>query len=133
MSSGFYACLSQPPNNHKQLKSYAAALKADGPVTTIPLPYFVHSIHEGWRKTQAQPSSIHPMEIKVDRAAYADLNIPGPCSSLRSRRIPNQQSCLDTGAQLTTVPVNILTYLGVKEHGYGGGHNWRYFVGIQGH
>ena len=70
VSSGFYACLSQPPSNHKQLKSYAAALKADGPVTTIPLPHFVHSIHEGWRKAQAQPSPIHPMEIKVDRAAY---------------------------------------------------------------
>ena len=111
VSSGLYACLSQPPNN----QSYAAALKADGPVTTIPLPHFVHSIHEGLKKIQAQPSPIHPMEVKVDRAAYADLNIPGPCSSLRSRRIPNPQSCLDTGAQLTTVPVNILTYLGVKE------------------
>ena len=114
-SANFYAMQSEVPTNHIQLKSYAAALKADGPVTTIPLPHMVHSIHAGWLQSQAQPSPCHPLEIKLDRAAYADLHLPIPIFSLRPRRIRSQQSCMDTGAQLVTVPVSILSYLGVRE------------------
>lgn len=100
VSNTFYALQTTLPTNHTQLRSYAAALKMDGPVTTIPLPHFVHDVHEGWRKTQAKPSPTHPMEIEIDRAAYSDLNISLPHPSLRFRRIPAQQSCLDTGALL---------------------------------
>ena len=114
VSNNFYALQTTPPTNLSHLKSYAAVLRMDGPVTTIPLPHVVHNVHEGWRKTQAKPSPTHAMEIKIDRAAYTDLNIPLPQHSLRFRKIPSQQSCLDTGAQLTTIPVNMLPYLGVK-------------------
>ena len=114
-SASFYAIQSEVPTNHTQLTSYAAALRADGPVTTIPLPHMVHSIHAGWLQTQAQPSPTHPLEIKIDRAAYSTLHLPVPKSSLRPGRVKSQQSCLDTGAQLVTVPISLLTHLGVKE------------------
>ena len=112
--SSFYAMQSVAPTNHTHLSSYAAALKQAGPVTTIPLPHCVHSLHAGWLLTPARPSPTHPLEIKVDRAAYASLHLSVPKSSLKPSRIKSQQSCLDTGAQLTTVPVSILSALNIK-------------------
>ena len=114
-SASFYAMLSEVPTGHTQLISYAAALKADGPVTTIPLPHMVHSIHTGWFNQPAQRSPTHPLSIKIDRAAYSTLNIPVPKSSLKPRQIKTQQCCLDSGAQLVTVPASLLGHLGVKE------------------
>merc|ERR1719154_924806 len=74
-SAAFYAMQVSPPTCHEDLITYAAALRQDGPVTTIPLPHMVHSIHEGWLKAQAQPSPTHPLAIKVDREAYSTLNL----------------------------------------------------------
>ena len=113
--NSFYALQTSPPTNHSHLKLFSDSMKESGPVSTIPLPHIVHNIHEGWKKTHPKPSPIHPLAIKIDTAAYSDLNIPVPRTSLRSRKIPSQQSCLDTGAQLTTIPASMLLNLGVKE------------------
>ena len=89
-SASFYAIQSEVPTNHTQLTSYAASLRADGPVTTIPLPHMVHSIHAGWLQTQAQPSPTHPLEIKIDRAAYSTFLSPSPLSDLGESSLNNR-------------------------------------------
>ena len=111
----FYAMQTTTPSSHKDLIPYVAALKTEGPVTTIPLPHVVHSIHAGWLQTKAKSSPTLPLEIKVDKSAYSELGIPVPATSLRSARIKSQLSCADTGAQLFTVPTSILSPLGLKE------------------
>ena len=103
------------PSNQADLIEYVAALRSEGPVTTIPLPHVVHSIHAGWMQSKAQSSPTLPLQIKIDRAAYTDLKLPAPTTSLRSNRIKSQRSCADTGAQLLTVPTSILSPLGMKE------------------
>ena len=54
----FYSMYSEEntelPCNAGDLKPYVAALRECGPVTTIPLPHFVHSSTEGWRKKAAK-------------------------------------------------------------------------------
>ena len=69
----FLAMQTTAPSSYTDLLSYAAVLKAEGPVTTIPLPHVVHSIHEGWVRTKAQASPTLPLEVKLDRAAYTPL------------------------------------------------------------
>ena len=44
-SAAFYAMQTEPPVKYNQLYPYIAALKQEGPVTTIPLPHLVHSRH----------------------------------------------------------------------------------------
>ena len=111
----FYAMQTTAPSTKADLIPYVAALRSEGPVTTIPLPHVVHSIHTGWMQSKAQPSPTLPLEIKIDKAAYADLQLPVPTTSLRNSRIKSQRSCADTGAQLFTVPTSILGPLGLKE------------------
>ena len=72
----FYAMQTTAPSTQADLVPYVAALKSEGPVTTIPLPHVVHSIHAGWMQSKAQASPTLPLEIKIDRAAYADLKLP---------------------------------------------------------
>ena len=114
-SHSFYAMVSEVPTNHSQLYSYAAALSSDGPVTTIPLPHMVHSVHHGWVRQDAQSSPTLLLHIKLDREAYSSLRLPVPRSCLRARHIKSHRCCLDTGAQLCTIPVALLALLGLKE------------------
>ena len=111
----FYAMQTTAPSNCADLTLYLAALKAEDPVFTIPLPHVVHTIHSGWLQSRPMPSPTLPLQIKLDRAAYMDLQLPVPTSSLRTSKIKSQRSCADTGAQLLTVPTSILGHLGMKE------------------
>ena len=113
-SAGFYALQTVPPTKSEHLQPYVAALSADGPVTTIPLPHIVHTAHAGWVTQAAQPSPTLLLSVKVDRADYSSLRLPLPRSSLKAARSKQQRCCADSGAQLTTVPMSILSYLGVQ-------------------
>ena len=114
-SARFYAMQASAPSTYHHLVPYISALGTAGPVTTIPLPHVVHSIHTGWMRKQAKPSPTLPLDICVDRAAYSELCIPAPTTSLRSRKLRSQRSCADTGAQLFTIPTSILSQLGGKQ------------------
>ena len=113
-SNSFYAMVTEVPTDHTHLYAYAAALSADGPVTTIPLPHMVHSVHHGWARQDAQSSPTLLLTIKLDREAYSNLRIRVPRSSLRARHIKSQRCCLDSGAQLVTIPVALLAHLGLR-------------------
>ena len=113
-SAGFYAMQTVAPTSSEQLSPYIAALRADGPVTTVPLPHLVHTVHAGWLVQAAQPSPNLLLDVKIDRSAYGSLCLPVPRTSLRPTRSKQQRSCADSGAQLTTVPITLLTYLGVS-------------------
>ena len=114
-SAAFYAMQTEVPSRYTQLQPFIAILQQAGPVTTVPLPHLVHSQHAGWLKQAAMPSPTVPVNIKVDRSAYADLRLPVPRTALKPTRIKGIHSCADTGAQLTTVPAGILTHLGIKQ------------------
>ena len=114
-ASGFYAMVTTAPTNHSHLHAYTAALGMEGPVTTVPLPHMVHTVHHGWSKQAAQASPTLLLTIKLDREAYNSLHLPIPSSSLRARHIKSQRSCMDSGAQLVTIPVTLLTLLGLRE------------------
>ena len=114
-SAEFYAMQTKAPSNHADLALYLAALKAEGPVFTIPLPHVVHTIQSGWLQSRPMSSPTLPLQIRLDRAAYIDLQLPVPTSSLRTSKLKLQRSCADTGAQLLTVPTSILGHLGIRE------------------
>ena len=54
------------PSTYHHLVPYISALGTAGPVTTIPLPHVVHSIHTGWMRKQAKPSPTLPLDICVE-------------------------------------------------------------------
>lgn len=93
-TAGFYAMQTTAPSSSTDLMPYMATLKTEGPVTTIPLPHVVHSIHAGWLQTKAKPSPTLPLEIKEDKAAYSELHIPAPPTSPRGRSSNNQSTQL---------------------------------------
>ena len=51
---------------------------ASSPINTIPLPHHVHSHIHGWLQTKPDLSPTHPMEVTLDRQAYAELCVPLP-------------------------------------------------------
>ena len=53
-----------PLRAREHLQPYVAAISADGPVTTIPLPHIVHTAHAGWVTQAAQPSPTLLLELK---------------------------------------------------------------------
>jgi len=112
-SAAFYATQSVVPTSYDQLRPYVASLMQDGPVTTVPLPHMVHSVHKGWSTQPALPSPTVALEARLDRLAYSSLKLPVPRVSLRPTK-SQIRACADTGAQLTTVPLALLSTLGVK-------------------
>ena len=102
------------PTRSDHLRPFVAALSAEGPVTSVPLPHVVHTVHAGWLVRAAQPSPNLLLSIQVERSAYSSLCLPVPRTSLKATRSKQQQCCADTGAQLTTVPLSLLSYLGVQ-------------------
>ena len=88
----------------------------DGPVTTLPLPHYVHDLIEGWIQTKPSPSPTLQVTFSVDRQAYAELTLPMP--KLAAGHHPGRcgpiPSVCDTGAQLTVIPQSLLSTLRVK-------------------
>ena len=48
------------------------------------------------------------VNVRIDRAAYADLKLPVPRSALKPTCAKQVHSCADTGAQLTTIPFSLV-------------------------
>ena len=113
-SANFYAMQTTCPTTFEQLRPFVGYLSQEGPVTTIPLPHLVHSQVTGWVSQPALPSPTVSVDIRIDKPAYTSLKIPVPKSSLRTTKARNVCSCADTGAQLTTIPVSLLSSLGVQ-------------------
>ena len=107
-SAAFYAMQTDPPTKSEHLQPYLAALSADGPVTTIPLPHFVHTVHAGWLARAAQPSPTLPLTVSLDKGAYSTVSLPMPTTLLKTPRVKSLTCCADSGAQLTTVPMSIV-------------------------
>ena len=80
-SPEFYAMVSSTPNTYGQ--PLIASLGQTGPVKTVPIPHIVHTQHKGWLQQPARPSPTVPMDIKIDRAAYVDLELPVPRSAIK--------------------------------------------------
>ena len=110
------------PTGFGDLRTILATLQhnhhSQGPITTIPIPHHVHDIISGWHATKPANSPTTPLQICLDRKAYTELSVPIPrMHHNRSKpgRCDNKQCVLDTGAQLTVVPISLLHSLGIKE------------------
>ena len=90
---------------------------SNGPVTTIPLPHYVHDLVEGWLQRKPQDSPTILAKFSVDRKGYSELTLPMP--KFRSGHAPgrsdNKLSVSDTGAQLTVLPRSLLAEMHVKQ------------------
>ena len=109
-----------PPSSAADLLPIIAAMTkkdASSPINTIPLPHHVHSHIHGWLQTKPDLSLTHPMEVTLDRQAYADLSVPLPRlyhNRHRPGRHSNNPTVMDTGAHLTVGPINLLHHIGVR-------------------
>ena len=86
-------------------------------VNTIPLPHHIHSHVEGWLQTKPSDSPSHPVEINLDKKAYAQLSVPPPSlyhNRHRPGRLANARATFDTGAQISVGPTQLVHHLGVK-------------------
>ena len=109
-----------PPSSAADLLPIIAAMMKDAssPINTIPLPHHVHSHILGWMQVKPDLSPTHPMEVTLDRQAYAELCVPLPRlyhNRHRPGRHSNNPTVMDTGAQLTVGPIQLLHHLGVKK------------------
>lgn len=109
-----------PPSSVADLLPIIASMTekdASSFINTIPLPHHVHSHIHGWLQTKPDLSPTHPMEVTLDRQAYAELCVPLPKlyhNRHRPGRHRNNPTIMDTGAQLTVGPIQLLHHLGVK-------------------
>ena len=88
-----------------------------GPVTTLPLPHYVHDTVSGWHPTRPKDSPTINAQFAVDKHSYAQLGLNPPKHRQAAHnpgRASNQPSVTDTGAQLTVVPHTLLDSLKVK-------------------
>ena len=106
------------PTSVEDLTSLVSHLRQaqDGPVTTLPLPHYVHDVVAGWNMDKPKPSPSLSVQFTLDRQAYGELSLPVPRLSAgahpgRSDMVP---SVCDTGAQLTVVPHSLLRDMHVK-------------------
>ena len=100
----------QPPASALDLLPILANIRASSStsrVNTIPLPHHVHSHVQGWLQTKPSDSPSHPVEITLDRRAYAQLSVPPPSlyhNRHRPGRLSNTGAVFDTGAQISVGP-----------------------------
>ena len=109
-----------PPSSAKDLLpviAFISRTSPGSPISSIPLPHQVHSYVKGWLQTKPEVSPTHPMEVSLDRQAYAELSVPLP-KLYHNRHMPgrhrNNPCIMDTGAQITVGPTHLLHHLGVK-------------------
>ena len=106
------------PSSAGDLRPVIATMRGwgQGPVTTLPLPHHVHDTISGWLPMRPRDSPMIQIQYSVDRAAYADLNLPLPRLSAGhhpGRSTPTSSVC-DTGAQLMVVPQSLMTNMQIK-------------------
>ena len=106
------------PTSAEDLHPVIATMRGwgQGPVTTLPLPHHVHDMVSGWLPMRPRDSPTIKVQYSIDRAAYADLNLPLPrlSSGHHPGRSTPTPSIADTGAQLHVVPRSLITSMQIK-------------------
>ena len=112
-------CIDQVPSSPTTAATFLSTLRqaTTSPITTLPLPHHVHTVADSWKKCSPTKAPNLPVNVILDRAAYGSLALPPPKLQQRSRsgRTNSQQAVLDTGAQVTVVPQQLLHNLAVHE------------------
>ena len=107
------------PTSSKSLQTHVDHLRQTtaGSVTTVPLSHHVHSAAAGWQSLKPGAAPTMDLRVTIDRPAYGSLALAPP--RLKQKRNPGrvsgQKSVLDTGAQFTVVPIQLLHSLGIHE------------------
>ena len=108
-----------PPTSVEDLSPVICSMRNGdhGPVTSLPLPHYIHDLISGWIQTKPDTSPTLSVQFTVDRKAYAELSLPMPRfkSGHHPGRASNISSVCDTGAQLTVIPKTILHNMRIKE------------------
>ena len=90
-------------------------LSGQGPVRTMKLPHMLHNIHEGWLLSGPRKNPSLNLSFKLHLPSYKNLGLDIP-KYTRKRSNPSNSvsklSIMDTGAQMTLDPAEILSLLG---------------------
>ena len=88
-----------------------------GPVTTLPLPHYVHDRVRGWYQARPRNSPSISAQFSLDKRSYSELGLNIPRlkqSSHNPGKSAEKPSICDTGAQLTVVPYSLLESLKIR-------------------
>ena len=113
-----------------QLSSVAKQIRSNGAnLSTIPLPHSIHSAVRGWMSSNPKSSPTHPVQLKVHKPSYKELNLPLPCHNPRNKpnRSVKDNPVFDSGAQM-----NITSIKTINEMGYNKASLFPVSMGIEG-
>ena len=113
-----------------QLAALTKQMRSHGDhISTIPLPHAIHSAAHGWTPSRPRASPTHPVQLKVHKASYQDLQLALPLPNLR--HVPskpvNDDPCFDSGAQM-----NITGVQKIEQMGYSRASLFPVSMGIEG-
>ena len=105
------------PSTMEDLVPVMAALREHGPVTSLPLPHYVHDSISGWLPTRPRSSPTIPVQFQINMSAYAHLRVPMPKTSRGHHpgHSSKRDSVPDSGAELTVLPHSTLHTMSIKE------------------
>ena len=94
-----------------------AALREQGPFTSLPLTHYVHDSISGWLPTRPRSSPTIPVQFQINMSAYAHLRVPMPKTSRGHHpgHSSKRDSVPDSGAELTVLPHSTLHTMSIKE------------------
>ena len=113
-----------------QLAALTKQMRSHGDhISTIPLPHAIHSAAHGWTLSKPRASPTHPVQLKVHKASYQDLQLALPLPNLR--HVPSKpvydDPCFDSGAQM-----NITGVQKIEQMGYSRASLFPVSMGIEG-
>ena len=98
-----------------QLAAMTKLIRSNGvSISTIPLPHSIHSAYRGWTKSRPKSSPTHPVQLRVHKASYKDLNLSLPRSDLRNvpSKCVDYNPVFDTGAQMNITSISMIKKIG---------------------
>ena len=105
------------PSTPMDLPPIISHMKLTGPVTTLPLPHYVHDRVKGWYQTRPRSSPSITAQFSLDKQSYSELglNLPRHKQSTHNHgKSAEKPSICDTGAQLTVVPYTLLESMKIR-------------------
>ena len=105
------------PTTPMDLPPIISHMKLTGPVTTLPLPHYVHDRVKGWHQTRPRNSPSISARFSLDKQSYSELGLNLPRqkhSAYNPGKSTEKPSICDTGAQLTVVPYSLLENMKIK-------------------